>query len=438
MKIRQKQRDSIINSLKGGVTPKIGLEHIQVGRLNEIKALNKDIDHIIDGGARFRLIIGAYGSGKTFFMHLIRLIALKKKLVTVNADLSPERKIYSTTGHAINLYAELIKNMSTRAKPDGNALSSVVEKFITYAISESTQSGASVSSIIQKKLHSFTEYVGGFDFASIIEAYWRGYDNDDETLKLNAIRWLRGEYRTKVEARRDLGVRTIIKDDSVYDHLKLMSLFVRQAGYSGLLVELDEMVNLYKLSTTRARTSNYEQILRILNDCLQSSAEHIGFLLGGTPEFLIDPRKGLYSYAALQSRLEENKLAKKHGLVDYSSPTLHLTKLTPEELYVLLQNLRHVFASGNPDNYLVPDEALETFLAHCYKTIGDEYYKTTRSITKGFLDLLSLLEQNPRLRWGDLIEEIEFLEDAPSDTPSIPITENSSIGKSNDLKDFKI
>ncbi|MCY4216537.1 MAG: ATP-binding protein [Flavobacteriaceae bacterium] len=438
-KIRQKHRDTIIHSLKGGVVPRIGLEHIQVGRLSEIKALDKDIDSIVDGGARFRFIIGEYGSGKTFFMHLIRLIALKKKLVTIHADLSPERRVYSTAGQATNLLSELMTNMSTRAKPDGNALSGVVEKFIANAITESKSSNESVPNIIQKRLHSLTEYVGGYDFASIIEAYWQGYDRGDETLKNNAIRWLRAEYRTKTEARRDLGVRTIIKDDTFYDYLKLMSLFVRFAGYAGLLVELDEMVNLYKLSTNKARNSNYEQLLRIFNDCLQGSANHIGFLMGGTPEFLYDSRKGLYSYPALQSRLAENELAREHGIVDYSSPTLNLAKLTPEELYILLHNLRHVFASGDEKKYLITDEGLESFLVHCHSNIGDEYYKTTRSITKGFLDMLTILEQNPKLKWENLIDKVKLEEDAPTDMKAIPtLPTDVENDETEGLKNFKI
>jgi hypothetical protein len=363
-RIRPKERDAIIQSLKSGVTPKIGIQHIQVGRINEIQALYKDIERISDGGSAFRLIIGDYGSGKTFFLSVIRSIALEKKLVTVNADLSPSRRIHASSGQARSLYSELMRNLSTRSKPDGSALPSVVEKFIADAQKEADQKGQDVSQVIHSKLAKLSELVGGYDFAKVIEAYWKGHETENEALKSSAIRWLRAEYTTKAEARAELDVRTIISDASFYDSLKLMSLFVRQAGYEGLLVTLDEMVNLYKLSSTQARVSNYEQILRMLNDCLQGSAESIGFLLGGTPEFLLDPRRGLYSYEALQSRLAENSFAQKAGVIDYSSPALHLSSLTPEELYILLKNLRHVFSGGDASNYLVPDEALKAFLHH--------------------------------------------------------------------------
>ena len=294
-RIRLKERDAIIQSLKSGVTPKVGIQHIQVGRSNEITALLQDIDRVVEGGSAFRLIIGEYGSGKTFFLSVVRAIALERKLVTVNADLSPDRRIHASAGQARNLYSELMRNLATRNKPDGNALTSVVERFITQALQEADARKVSVTTIIHDKLAELTEMVGGYDFAKVIEAYWDGHEQGNDALKSNAIRWLRAEYSTKTDARNDLGVRTIISDSSFYDALKLMSLFVRQAGYSGLLVNLDEMVNLYKLNSSQARTSNYEQILRILNDCLQGSAEHLGFLLGGTPELLLDPRKGLYS-----------------------------------------------------------------------------------------------------------------------------------------------
>lgn len=414
-RIRLKERDAIIQSLKSGVTPKIGIQHIQVGRVNELKALYQDIERITEGGSAFRLIIGEYGSGKTFFLSVIRSIALEKKLVTVNADLSPDRRIHATSGQARNLYSELMLNLSTRNKPDGNALTSVVERFITQARKESDANQKSVSTVIHEKLNSLSDLVGGYDFAKVIEAYWNGHEQDDEALKTNAIRWLRAEYSTKTDARRDLGIRSIISDNSFYDSLKLMSLFVRQAGYAGLIVNLDEMVNLYKLHSTQARTSNYEQILRILNDCLQGSAEHLGLLLGGTPEFLLDPRKGLYSYEALQSRLAENSFAQRAGVIDYSSPALHLASLTPEELFILLKNLRHVFASGDTSNYLVPDEALKSFLHHCSQTIGDAYFRTPRNTIKAFLDMLAVLEQNPSFEWPQLVKEVSIKEERPSD-----------------------
>ena len=437
-RIRPREREAIIHSLKSGVTPKIGIQHIQVGRLNELNAINKDIERIIDGGAAFRLIIGDYGSGKTFFLSVVRSIALEKKMVTVNADLSPDRRIYSTSGQARHLYSELMRNIATRNKPDGNALHSIVEKFITAARKESDQQQVEVSEVIRKKLSALTEMVGGYDFAKVIDAYWRGHETEDEQLQSNAIRWLRAEYTTKTDARRDLDVRTIISDDSFYNSLKLMSLFIRQADYSGLLVNLDEMVNLYKLQNKQARTSNYEQILRILNDCLQGSAEHIGFLLGGTPEFLLDHRKGLYSYEALESRLAANNFAQRADVIDYYSPALHLASLTPEELFILLKNLRHVFAEGDTSRYLVPDDALKAFLQHCSQVVGDAYFRTPRNTIKAFLDMLAVLEQNPQMQWSDLITTMTVEEDRPSDTDEIVASTDIDDSDSDDLASFKL
>lgn len=437
-KIRAKERDAIIQSLKSGVTPKIGIQHIQVGRINELQALYKDIERIADGGSAFRLIIGDYGSGKTFFLSVVRSIALEKRLITVHADLSPDRRIHASSGQARNLYSELMRNLSTRNKPDGNALPSVVEKFITAARKEADQEDVNVSHVIHDKLSSLSEMVGGYDFAKVIDAYWRGYVGDDDSLKSNAIRWLRAEYTTKTDARKDLSVRTIISDNSFYDALKLMSLFVRQAGYEGLLVNLDELVNLYKLSSTQARTSNYEQILRILNDCLQGSAESIGFLLGGTPEFLLDPRRGLYSYEALQSRLAENSFAQSAGVIDYTSPALHLASLMPEELYILLKNLRHVFASGDTSQYLVSDDALKAFISHCGKKIGDAYFRTPRNTIKAFLDMLAVLEQNPSIHWSNLVEKLAIEEERPSDIEENSLVTKDNAQDSDDLANFKL
>lgn len=406
--IRPRERIAIIQSLRAGVTPRTGLEHIQVGRVNEVKALIEDIDNIIDGGSAFRIIIGDFGAGKSFFLQLIRYIALEKGLVVINADMSPDRRLFASGGQARNLYKELTRNLATRAHPEGNAMVSLVEKFITEQRRIADEKGEDVERVIKNRLNSLSELVDGYDFAQVIAAYWRGYHEDNENLRNAAIRYLRGEYTSRADAKKDLGVRAIVDDQNIYDHIKLLARFVTQAGFKGLLVNLDEVVNLYKLPSQRSRTANYEQLLRILNDCLQGSAENLGFLLGGTPEFLMDQRKGLYSYEALHTRLANNTFADIAHVVDYHAPILPLQNLSPEEVFVLLCNIRNVFASGDPKKYLLPDEALTAFLNHCAQTIGEAYFRTPRNTIKAFVDLLAVIEQNPEIKWQTLVGTINI------------------------------
>jgi hypothetical protein len=400
--IRPRERDAVLQSLRAGVVPRIGQHLIQVGRAQELRALIQDIERIADGSSTFRLIIGEYGAGKTFFLNLVRSIALEKKLVTMHADLNPDRRLHASGGQARSLYAELTRNMATRTKPEGGALAGILEKFIAQAKSESEQTGVSTDQIVHQNTQQLAEMVSGYDFADVVLAYWRGFEEDNEQLRADAVRWMRGEFTTKTDARAALGVRTIVDDASVYDQLKLLARFVRLAGYSGLLVCLDELVNLYKLANTQARTSNYEQILRILNDSLQGSAEGLGFILGGTPEFLLDTRRGLSSYPALQSRLGQNTFAR-DGLADLSGPVIRLSALTPEDFHVLLEKLRYVYASGDPVKYLLPDEAIPAFMQHCGQRLGGNYFRTPRTTITSFIDLLTILEQNPQVQWTNLI-----------------------------------
>ena len=279
-----------------------------MGRTGEIPELIRDIERIEDGGATIRFVIGEYSSGKTFFINLVRLIALEKGMVCLSADITPDRRLHATGGQARSLYAELTRNASTRTKPDGGAMASIVERFVMQAVNSAETNGQEPGEVIREKLTYLQELTGGYDFAAVIARYWEGFDTGDDDLKMAALRWLRAEYSTRTDARAALGVRTIVDDSSVYDYLKLMALFVCQAGYQGLVVSLDELVNLYKLTSSRARQSNYEQILRILNDVLQGTARNLGFIFGGTPEFLMDTRRGLYSYEALQTRLAETPL----------------------------------------------------------------------------------------------------------------------------------
>ena len=416
-RIRPRERDSIVASLRAGVVPGVGQQHVQVGRIAEVQAVVTDITRIAEGGASSRFVIGEYGSGKTFFLHLARSVALEKRLVTMHADLSGDRRLHASGGKARALYAELTHNLATRARPDGGALTSVVERFVTQALSQARTTGADPETIIAARLAALTESTGGYDFAHVIARYWQGHDGDDERLKTDAVRWLRGEFTTRADARQALGVRTIVDDATWYDHIKLMARFVHMAGYDGLLVCLDEMVSLAQLTNAQARIANYEQILRILNDSLQGSAAYLGFLLGGTPEFLLDTRRGLFSYPALAARLAENRFAS-DKLVDRSGPVLRLANLSPEDIYVLLTKLRHVYASGDPTAYLVPDDALIGYMRHCASRIGDAYFRTPRETIKGFLDMLALLDQNPGLDWRSVIDAVHL---APEPDPAFAL-----------------
>lgn len=414
--IRPKERDAILHSLRAGVVPRTGLDLIQVDRDAEIKELLEDLACVADGGSVVRFVIGAYGSGKTFFLNLIRTVALKQGLITAHADLTPDRRLHGTGGQARSLYAELMKNVATRTKPEGAALNNVVERFVTTALSEANETGTGVEQVIRERSAQLAEMVGGYDFAAVVSAYWRGHDTSDDLLKSNAIRWLRGEFSTKTDARSALGVRSIVDDSNGFDHLKLLARLARLAGYQGLVVCLDEMVNLYKLANAQARSANYEEILRIVNDSLQGTAVGLGFLLAGTPEFVYDTHRGLYSYPALQSRLAENRFAV-DGRRDLSGPVLALQNLSPEDLYILLDKLRNVYAYGDPARFLVPDEALKRFMEHCSKRVGEAYFRTPRHTIIAFINLLSILEQNPGLSWSDALGGVDVEVDShDSDT----------------------
>lgn len=406
--IKAKERETIIQSLKSGVVPRAGLQHIQVGRSEELKSFIKDIETISEGGTSFRFVIGEYGSGKTFFLSLVRSIALEKGLVTMHADLSPTKRLHGSDGQPRLLLADMIGNLSTRTRQDGNALQNILERFISSAKDESTASGRSVYDIISERLGELNDYTGGYNFISVIKKYLEAYEAGNTDLMNCVLKWLKAGYTTKTDAYRDLGIREFISDASFYNTLKLYAVLARKAGYKGLLVCMDEMVNLYKISNSVSRKANYEEILSMLNDTLQGSFSNIGFVMGGTPEFLTDNFRGLYSYEALKSRLSENSFSKQLGVTDFNSVVLRLTSLTKEELYLLLFNIRNVFANGNQENYLVPDEALIAFLNHCSNKIGESYFRTPRTTIKSFVDLLSILEQYPNYKWSNIISSIDI------------------------------
>lgn len=436
--IKQKERDAVVRSLRSGVVPAIGLQHIQVGRYNEIRSFISDIDNVADGGTAFRLVIGEYGSGKTFFLSLVRQIAMEKGLVTMKADLSPTKRLHGRDGQTRALLSELVTSLSTRTRQDGNALENILERFLSRARLQAEDKGIRLHKAVQEMLGELNEHVGGYAFGQVVAIYCQASLDGDNFRKQCALRWLRCEYSTKTESMRDLGVRDYITDNSFFTTLVLYSVLVRNAGYKGLYVCLDEMVNLYKITNATSRKANYEEVLSILNATLQGPISGLGIAMSGTPEFLTDTRRGLYSYEALRSRLAENAFGQHLGLNDYNSTVLRLPNLTAEEMYLLLKNIRNVFALGDEGKYLVPDQALDAYLSHCNDKIGESYFRVPRNTIKGFIDLLSVLEQYPDLKWQDLVGDIQVAEDRDGDALATDSEQPQDPSISEQFSSFKL
>lgn len=439
-KIPHRVLTAIMKSIGAGVTPRTGIEHLAVGRKEEIGAILTDLDNVGEGGASFRLISGAYGSGKSFLLQLARNYALERNYVVMDADLSPERRLTGTQGQGLATYRELARNMSTKTRPDGGAMATILEKWISGVQSDvMRQQGTSaadpqfakaVERRIVETVNGMQGLVHGFDFAQVIATYWQGTVEANDDKRVAALRWLRGEYATKTEAREALGgaVRVMIDDDGWYDYLKLLAGFVCAIGYRGLIVLIDEAVNLYKISHTQARLANYEKLLTILNDCLQGKAEHLGLIVSATPQTVEDTRRGLFSYDALRTRLQESRFAVQAGVRDASGTVLKLAPLSFEEIFVLLQRLRQLHAQYNAYPEKVTDEQLKGIMEETLSRLGADRFATPREIIRDFVSVLNLLQQDSSLSFDTIIHGSMYSPTAsePSSDGDQPVDEDAA------------
>lgn len=416
-KVPKRIAQTILNSLKGGVVPRIGLPYIAVGRKNEIQALLHDVDIIAEGGASFRFIVGRYGSGKSFLLQTIRNYVMDRGFIVVDADLSPERRLQGTRGQGLATYRELIGNLSTKTKPEGGALTLVLDRWIssvqTQAMQETglTPEDPALTSAVDQKIYAVTsavsEMVHGFEFARLLSLYYHAYLEGDDDTKGKVVRWFRGEYTLKREAREDLGVNIIITDDDWYEYLKLFAVFFRLAGYTGMMIMIDELVNLYKIPNAITRQYNYEKLLTMYNDTLQGKARYLGILMGATPQAVEDKRRGLYSYEALRSRLTEGKFSRP-GARDLLAPVIRLEPLTPEEMLVLCEKLADMHAGLYGYQRTLSTEDLAKFIELEFGRIGADQNITPREVIRDFIELLDLLYQNPALTMEELLQSDEF------------------------------
>ena len=416
-KVPKRISQTVLNSLKGGVVPRIGLPYIAVGRKNEIEALLHDVDIIEEGGASFRFIVGRYGSGKSFLLQTIRNYVMDKGFIVADADLSPERRLQGTRGQGLATYRELIGNLSTKTKPEGGALTLVLDRWISSVQSEAAQETGltpgdpmltkSVDQKIVMVTSSVSELVHGFEFARLLSTYYHAYVEGDDETKAKVVRWFRGEYSLKKEAREELGVNIIITDDDWYDYLKLFAAFFRMAGYAGMMIMIDELVNIYKIPNSITRQYNYEKMLTMYNDTLQGKAKYLGIIMGATPQALEDKRRGIYSYEALRSRLAEGRFSRP-GARDLLSPVIRLEPLTAEEMLVLCEKLAGMHADLYGYERRIGTEDLVTFIKIEYGRIGADANITPREVIRDFIELLDLLYQNPTMQIEELLDSEEF------------------------------
>ena len=417
IKVPRRISQTVLNSLKGGVVPRIGLPYITVGRKNEIEALLHDVAIISEGGASFRFIVGRYGSGKSFLLQTIRNYAMDRGFIVADADLSPERRLQGTRGQGLATYRELISNLSTKTKPEGGALTLVLDRWISAVQSEAARETGflpgdpTLTAAVDQKIYTVTssvsELVHGFEFATLLSAYYHAYCSGDDGTKAKVVRWFRGEYTLKREAKEELGINVIITDDDWYDYLKLFAVFFRLAGYTGMMIMIDELVNIYKIPNAITRQYNYEKLLTMYNDTLQGKARYLGFIMGATPQALEDKRRGIYSYEALRSRLTEGRFSKP-GMRDLLAPVIRLEPLTAEEMLVLCEKLSDMHAGLYGYERIISTDDLVSFLKVEYERIGADQNITPREVIRDFIELLDLLYQNQGMSIGELLASDDF------------------------------
>lgn len=424
--IKPKEATAIINSLIGGVVPRIGVQHITVGRSEEINALVSALEDVKNGHSMVKFWIGDFGSGKSFMLHLLNTVALKQKFVVANADFTPDNRLYSNDGKGVALYSALIDNLAIQTKPEGGALSTLLEKWIEQIVTKTAnENNISLTEIrneqylnliqtnIMKTINEITE-VGGFDFGMVIMKYYEGYIRDNEQLRRNALKWLKGEYNTKTEARQDLGVREVINDLNYYDMLKNFCKLFISMGYSGFMVNLDEAINLYKISTSTMREKNYEKILTIYNDCFQGKVANLFFNFAGTREVLENERKGLFSYSALKTRLETNKFETAE-IRDFAQPVIRLMPLNHNEIFVLLKKLKAIFDYNYKTVIDISDIDIQQFMEEMFNKPGATEFLTPREVIRDFLNILNIIRQNPSVDKNRLFGELEISDERPND-----------------------
>lgn len=416
-RINPKEADNIIKALEAGVVPRRGIQHLLVGRHKEVEEVILILDNIKQGESDIRFWVGDFGSGKSFMMRTIESLAVQKNFAVSTIDLTPTRRFYASDGKAQSLYNEIVDNIIIQTSQDGNAIKTIIEEWINSIITSVSERDKIPASqllvkenkgIIEKEILNITssfKSVGlSYELGQAISKYYEGLMEDNQVLKLKALRWIRGDISTKTESKNELGIKRIINDDNWYEAIKNLAELFSDIGYSGFVINFDEAVNLYKLPMSQTRERNYEKILNIFNECKSNTARGLFVNFGATRKTIFDERRGMSSYGALKGRLgNESSLDSK--LINTNKTVLPLKPLTTEEIYTLLENLKNIYNIHYRLDIDMTMENIKLYMEEQLNRPGALEFLTPRAVIKDFLEILDMIRQNPDVETETIIYE---------------------------------
>ena len=395
-KINKRIAKTVLHALSGGTVPDNGLPYIAVGRRDEVAALTQDMEQVAEGYSTFRLLEGPYGTGKSFMLKLVKNEALLRGFVVMECELAPERKLCGTKREGLETYRCLMSRMSTRTCPGGNALEEVLDTWLDGCRERAAEEGIegeqelldAVLKYGQPLKKKLTALPHGFDFYEVFWIYIKSALTGGLDQKDRALRWMRGEYRNRTEAKKALKVNAVIEDGDWFSYLKLWAVLVREIGYTGLYVLLDELTQITRnIVHSTTREHNFERLLSIYNDCYGNEARYMGMILCGIPSSIHDSKRGIFSYEALKSRLSNSSL---QGEDLYHAPVIRLSMLTAEEFVTLLERLEAMHALLHErEGYFTEEERIR-FVNHEYHRIAASNHLTPREFIRDFLTILDL------------------------------------------------
>ncbi|MBU5427676.1 ATP-binding protein [Tissierella pigra] len=437
-RVNPKEADNIIKALEGGVVPRRGIQHLLVGRNEEVQEIISILESITQGGSDIRFWIGDFGSGKSFMLRTIESIAVQKNFVVSTVDLTPTRRFYSSDGKAKSLYNEIINNIVIQTSQDGNAINTIIEEWINRIITNiSERDNIPINQllmienkkIVENEILNITscfKSVGlSYELGQAISKYYEGIAEDNKVLKLKALRWIRGDIDTRTESKRELGIERIINDDNWYDAIKNLAELFSDIGYSGFVVNFDEAVNLYKLPMAQTRERNYEKILNIFNECKSNTARGLFINFGATRKTIFDEHRGMSSYGALKGRLGSDGNLNSR-LINTNKTALLLKPLTVEEIYTLLDNLNSIYNIHYRKNISMTTENIQIYMEEQLNRPGAAEFLTPRAVIKDYLEVLDLIRQNPD-------EEIESIVYGKFGKEPMPVTKDEA-NKDDDIE----
>lgn len=390
-------RWTLLNALRNGTVPDLGLEEIAVGLDPQVAAVEEGLAFVSRGKSGYKFLRGDYGAGKTFLSSLVCSQATEKGFlfskVVVSAADTPLYRL-------ISVYRRLCEGLSRNTRNPGGQFRSILDRWL-YSLEEKVEElhgigedddgfAEAVSAQVDRELLELGDTAGRM--AACIKGYHQAQLAGDYGQAMALLDWMTGNDKVAASMKKTAGVTGSLGSEDVLPFLQGLLQIVRASGeQKGLVVVIDEVETILRLRRPE-RTKSLEVLRQLVDACDRHEFPGLYLLFTGTPDFFDSPQ-GVPSLPPLHDRI---KVSFQDDLPDnLRQPQIRLRAFDQARLEAVAKKVRQVYPAAMPLEQVVTDDVIIALSDAMTAGFGGRIEVIPRLFLRAWVDLLDRADQHP-------------------------------------------